>query len=957
MTLEDFAEKVENHAVVALVRQAVIDIRAHRNPGHHVWKQAMPTLPDAEDAAGAGDSAAAAEEDAMAAGTPSASSGQQPPNRFFVNARGGDGELTIIVIVFERYSTQFASAKSAGEAKLASEVLGWTIVRNMSFFDDLRGATGGDAAPAQQLTAVERIRNALSGAPKQHILGDAMLRRSLVSLVLAAAPQQHDASELLSTVFYDKDELAAEIEFAARSPTTAAGSDPDALLAELQALVDRPVHGFDKQPGLTKEIVSQLLGAGAPAKAAWASVDNHAECLQAYCASLSSTQHNTKVKVASVIRTIDDLNKAGALPSQPMLKSITDMCTTGAATIIAKQAVVYREVLPAKNAALGTAMEQREKEEKLARSTTLYQFLGLPNDETAGPDQLAIHLTKGLTKTAPYAMNSVGGSSTAKKLVLRMVTAATRLLSPPYRDAFLIYEEMHRAACGEGDTFVFSFAENVTARSLIVDAAMYRIRKLGLHRNELDIVFKKAEGCHVYEFVGKVEDVLDYLFQAEPNGADAYRHARAWVANNRSREPTASPVQSLLSVWPCTKLQRHWYSCQDGLYNVQEDTFYRTGTDEYQEQLEKGVTAFVHFPESKWNEDLATPNFDKVFNAQEYSEKMKTVCLGVCLGRPLYAHGEKDNYQIAGFLKGFAGSGKSVALKTVRHFFPEPLVADLGASTQGNVGQYTNIIGKYLVLIPETSENFGPNGFRDTWCKMVEGEVITVARCGMADWQGKFVGHLLHAGNDWFGWSDYQGAVKRRCVPFPFKRLRPEQTDTTLELEIKKELMMILIKANRAYLKLVEAVGTRSFFHAISTVEAIKCPEIVALSEELSAGKNTIMQFLNDEEWVEVLSNRMIEGQPIFNMAAEGIAFSQFNNAYARWMTLYRPGASKKNITFDLLTSQINNLASQLNNDNIKTESSTNTMSFSHNSSGKQGIRGLRLRPNAAAAAARPVHH
>jgi len=76
-----------------------------------------------------------------------------------------------------------------------------------------------------------------------------------------------------------------------------------------------------------------------------------------------------------------------------------------------------------------------------------------------------------------------------------------------------------------------------------------------------------------------------------------------------------------------------------------------------------------------WKE-IPTPTVDKIFDDQSIPQEAQQFWWALC-GRMIYEIGEYDNWQIVGWIKGAAGSGKSTLCKIPAAFYDDEDVAVL----------------------------------------------------------------------------------------------------------------------------------------------------------------------------------------------------------------------------------------------------------------------------------------
>lgn len=180
-----------------------------------------------------------------------------------------------------------------------------------------------------------------------------------------------------------------------------------------------------------------------------------------------------------------------------------------------------------------------------------------------------------------------------------------------------------------------------------------------------------------------------------------------------------------------------------------------------------------------------------------YTEKN---ILYAIIGRLIYDIGTNDNWQVIGFLKGLAQTGKSTIVKIIKSFYSADDCHVLSNNIEKKFG-LEPLMEKFLFLAPEIKENLGLD--QAEFQSIVSGDPMSIARKFRSaisiDWK---VPGLL-AGNVPPKWSDKAGSIARRVLVFPFDKA-VKHSDGNLEHEILKEIPQIIRKANLAYIALAK---------------------------------------------------------------------------------------------------------------------------------------------------------
>jgi hypothetical protein len=208
------------------------------------------------------------------------------------------------------------------------------------------------------------------------------------------------------------------------------------------------------------------------------------------------------------------------------------------------------------------------------------------------------------------------------------------------------------------------------------------------------------------------------------------------------------------------------------------------------------------------------------------------------LGRLLYAVGECDNFQVAIFFMGLAGTGKSLICDVITSLYDKAVVGRMSANTQETFA-LAPFVKSLLVIISEVKHNIKLASC--DFQSMVTGEGITAnVKNKDAVTIDKWRSHLLMAGNEVPGWADALGALFRRlfCIEMNVC-IDDAKVDTTLFQRIMDtEVVNILIKLHTCYRVMVAQHPSQSFwqFAPSQFQEARK-----KLEQELNAAKKFIL--------------------------------------------------------------------------------------------------------------------
>jgi phage/plasmid-associated DNA primase len=256
--------------------------------------------------------------------------------------------------------------------------------------------------------------------------------------------------------------------------------------------------------------------------------------------------------------------------------------------------------------------------------------------------------------------------------------------------------------------------------------------------------------------------------------------------------------------FPELKKDRSIFSFKNGVYNAREHKFYPYETS----RLSPDIVSCKYFDMDfdyienidSWK-NIPTPSFQSILDAQFHEETDYTeICniAYVLIGRLLYEVGDKDDWQVIPFFKGFAMTGKSTILKYVVKNFYEP--ADVGILSNDCADKFPveNLYDKKVFIAMDINQRFSLPQM--TFQSMISGEDVSIMRKHKTplDELWKVPGAM--AGNEFFGYNDNGGSIGRRIVLFEFMNaLTTAQLDNNLAHKSKMEIATILQKCNMAY--------------------------------------------------------------------------------------------------------------------------------------------------------------
>lgn len=300
------------------------------------------------------------------------------------------------------------------------------------------------------------------------------------------------------------------------------------------------------------------------------------------------------------------------------------------------------------------------------------------------------------------------------------------------------------------------------------------------------------------------------------------------------------------------KKDRHVFAFRNGIYCCKEkegenyiDHFYEYGSD-ITKSLNIDVVAskffncnFNNFDEIDDWYHIPTPHFQSILEYQDFDE---SVCrwVYVFIGRLFFELGELDNWQVALFLEGVAGSGKSTITKIVKKFYETCDVGVLSNNIEKTFG-LSSLKDKLLFLAPEIKGDLRLE--QSEFQLLIEGGdmqlPVKYKESHYIEW--KIPG--LFAGNEPPNYTDNSGSISRRLVVAKFHK-KVCNKDPDLDYKLNKELPAIMKKAASAYIGAANTYRGQDFWTSLPEyfrdTQRDMAQNTHALEHFLSSGKLVI---------------------------------------------------------------------------------------------------------------------
>jgi hypothetical protein len=273
---------------------------------------------------------------------------------------------------------------------------------------------------------------------------------------------------------------------------------------------------------------------------------------------------------------------------------------------------------------------------------------------------------------------------------------------------------------------------------------------------------------------------------------------------------------------------RHVFAFRNGIYNCKEKVTDQNGKVKYQDHfyeygaeltkcLDLNVVASKFF-DTEFNNfesvddwyQIPTPFFQSIFDYQDFNEEVSR-WIYIFVGRLFFNLGELDNWQVALFLEGVAGSGKSTITKLVKRFYE---VCDVGVLSNNIEKKFglSSLKDKLLYLAPEIKCDLGLE--QSEFQLLIEGGDMQLPVKYKDSHYIEWKTPGLFAGNEPPDYTDNSGSISRRLVVAKFNK-KVNNKDSDLDAKLLVELPFIIVKSARAYLDAVNKYRGKDFWSCL----------------------------------------------------------------------------------------------------------------------------------------------
>ena len=343
--------------------------------------------------------------------------------------------------------------------------------------------------------------------------------------------------------------------------------------------------------------------------------------------------------------------------------------------------------------------------------------------------------------------------------------------------------------------------------------------------------------------ISSVADFVHYVVSPE-NGVKEWRQfmdaSKSNIIENLEKINTR--------LFPALFPRYDYMSFKDGIYHIPTDIFVAYGTPQHKALPDDLAVALYHNYNFKGcYEDetgikipgwmVETPSFDRIMADQDVDPETKFWVLAV-LGRCLYEVGEHDDWQIAPFFRGMAGTGKSTLINLLRAIFTDQYVFSMDNINETVFG-LQDLPGKRIWCCAEVGKNFTLDQHR--FQMMCSGETIQINIKNKTKVSLDIKSHGFLAGNNMPNtWNDNSGSLRRRLVVVNFKNTVAVMDPGVLTRLVGTEMPATLRRMNCCY-RYAAANVTKQLSHHLSRRIKTDISEIADLV-------NPLRDFINNGE-------------------------------------------------------------------------------------------------------------
>lgn len=310
-----------------------------------------------------------------------------------------------------------------------------------------------------------------------------------------------------------------------------------------------------------------------------------------------------------------------------------------------------------------------------------------------------------------------------------------------------------------------------------------------------------------------------------------------WAAAKRLQEYLENSADPEV---PWLNPDRHVFSFNNGVYLAKEEVFmdYQELAERYHQ--ESYPVASNHFSmdfDPRWSDPEAypdpmaipTPALDSIFDTQHLGADVRRWSC-TFFGRLLYDVREMDDWQIFPFIKGLAGTGKSVLLNHLKKIYNAQDVGIISNVIEKQFG-FSQIARKFLGVADDIRSTFQMD--QSDFQNACSGNAVSCAvKHGKPDIVDPWTTPIVGSGNEPPGYHDNSGSYGRRMAVIAFLYL-VGNPDGAMAQRLMDEMPAFIVKCNRQYRNMLRRHGTRGIWQILPQEFRMQRNELTATSNAM----------------------------------------------------------------------------------------------------------------------------
>ena len=297
-------------------------------------------------------------------------------------------------------------------------------------------------------------------------------------------------------------------------------------------------------------------------------------------------------------------------------------------------------------------------------------------------------------------------------------------------------------------------------------------------------------------------------------------HFDMWQMKTEKGDLTPNLIKYFTSsydlMFPDLKIDTNVYSFKNGIYlkSVESENGLTSQFIEYNDDnIPSNIISSKYF-DIIFTGSSETPAFDSIMDYQEWTDEVKET-FRVFHGRMMYPLGYLGEYwQVAPYLVGEAGTGKSTICNISRQFY-NPLDIGVVSNNHQQTFGLQNLYDKQIVIGPEIKKDWKLE--QSEFQCMISGDFMTINKKHEKSGEDiKWSAPMLLAGNVFPDFVDNSDALTRRILVFRFdKSIKFQDSDPLLDDKLQKEIPAMIHRHNLAYLDWVNNFKDKNIWEIV----------------------------------------------------------------------------------------------------------------------------------------------